>query len=273
MEDRVSDSALETELLEVAERAARAAAVELMKRWGGPLTVRTKSTDTDPVSEADEAAEQAIRDILGRERPQDSILGEEGGATGDGELQWIVDPLDGTVNYLYGLPHFAVSIGCHDAAGGLVGAVYDPVRDVMFTATRSGEPRSGDELLTSSKVTDVTRALVGTGFGYDPGVRALQGAVVARIVPLVRDVRRMGVAALDLCFAAGGRLDAYFERGVKPWDIAAGQLICERAGLAVRVLETVPASDGFPELPKGILVAPPAIVDALEALVRGADVD
>ena len=269
----MSDPAFENDLLRLAEEAARAAAAELMKRWGGPLNVSTKSTDTDPVSEADVAAEQAIRTVIARERPGDAILGEEGGATGDGELRWIVDPLDGTVNYLYGLPNFVVSVGCHDADGGLVGVVLDPVRDVIFTATRSGEPRCGDEVLVRSDVTEIGHALVGTGFGYDPAVRALQAPIAARLLPLVRDVRRIGAAALDLCYAAGGRLDAYFEYGVKPWDIAAGQLVCERAGLTVRVLEAVPAGDGRPELPQGILVAPPAVVDALQALILASPLD
>jgi myo-inositol-1(or 4)-monophosphatase len=264
----VSDTEFENELLEVAQRAARAAGAELISRWGGPLTVQTKSTDTDPVSEADLAAEHAIRAVLASERPQDAILGEEGGETGaGGALRWVVDPLDGTVNYLYGLPTFVVSVACEDERGGLAGVVYDPVRELCFCATRSGEPVCGDEALVASDVSELRQALVATGFAYDPGVRAVQGETVARVLPLVRDVRRGGAAALDLAWCASGRVDAYYERGVKPWDIAAGTLLCERAGLTVRRLDPVPASNGRPELPMGIVVAPPALIDALHTLV------
>jgi myo-inositol-1(or 4)-monophosphatase len=258
----------ENQLLAVAQRAARAAGAELIARWGGPLTVQTKSTDTDPVSEADLAAERAIREILASERPDDAILGEEGGETGTGsELRWVVDPLDGTVNYLYGLPAFVVSVACEDEHGALVAVVYDPLRDQAFCATRSGRPVCGEATLVSSGVIELRQALVATGFAYEPGVRAVQGGTVARLLPLVRDVRRAGAAALDLCWCASGRVDAYYERGVKPWDIAAGTLICERAGLAVRRLETVPAADGRPALPPGVVVAPAALIDELYALV------
>jgi myo-inositol-1(or 4)-monophosphatase len=264
----IPDTAFEKQLLEVAERAARAAGAELISRWGGPLKVQTKSTDTDPVSEADLAAERAIREILASERPDDAILGEEGGETGAGsELRWVVDPLDGTVNYLYGLPTFVVSVACEDERGGLAAVVYDPVRDLSYHATRSGEPACGDETLVSSDVSELRQALVATGFAYDPDVRAVQGRTVAGLLPLVRDVRRAGAAALDMCWCASGRVDAYYERGVKPWDIAAGTLICERAGLVVRRLETAPAQAVQAELPSGIVVAPPALIDELYELV------
>ena len=174
------------------------------------------------MTEADLAAETAIRAVLARARPHDSILGEEGGATGDGDLRWVVDPLDGTVNYLYGLPTFAVSVAVEGSDGGLAGAVLDPVADELFTATRSGPPTSNGEPIGASMCESLDRALVGTGFGYDPGVRALQAQVAARVIPAARDIRRAGAAALDMCACAAGRLDAYFERGVKAWDIAAG---------------------------------------------------
>ncbi len=255
---------LEAELLEVAVEAARAAGSELMSRWHGPLEVDTKSTPTDPVSEADVAAEQAIRDVLGRRRAADAILGEEGGATGDGELEWVVDPLDGTVNYLYGLPTFAVSVAVQDADGGVAAVVLDPVRDELFSATRSGAPLCNGQPIESSACDSLERALVGTGFAYEPSVRAAQGQVVARLLPLARDIRRAGSAALDMCSCATGRLDAYYERGVKAWDIAAGTLICQRAGLVVRTLEPEGA------MPSGVLVAPSGLIDALEELVIGA---
>jgi myo-inositol-1(or 4)-monophosphatase len=251
----------QSEMLEVAVDAARAAGAELMARWRRPLEVSAKSTPTDPVSDADIAAEQAIRDLLGARRPGDAILGEEGGATGAGELTWVVDPLDGTVNFLYGLPTFAVSVAVRDGDGWLAGVVLDPVRGELFSATRGGDPLVGDERIAAGSCQTLDRALVGTGFGYDPDVRALQAQVVSRVLPAARDIRRAGAAALDMCACAAGRLDAYYERGVKEWDIAAGTLICERAGLVVRTLE--PAG----LLPSGVVVAPPAFIDELWALV------
>ena len=139
----------------------------------------------------------------------------------------------------------------------------DPVRDELFSATRSGPPLRDGEVITASGAHDLSRALVGTGFGYDREVRALQAQVAARVIPLARDIRRGGVAALDMCLCASGGLDAYYERGVKAWDIAAGTLICRRAGLAVRTLE--PAG----KLPAGVVVAAPGLIDELCALVGG----
>jgi myo-inositol-1(or 4)-monophosphatase len=287
----MADAAFENELLEVAVEAARAAGAELLPRWRRPLEVGTKSTPTDPVTEADLGAERAIREVLGDRRPSDAILGEEGGETPGaggpaespltfseendndsdshyrllanrkGALRWIVDPLDGTVNYLYGWPTFAVSIAVEDADGGIAGVVLDPVRDELFSATRSGPPLRNGEVVSASGCESLDRALVGTGFGYEPAVRELQARVAARVIPLARDIRRAGVAALDMCACASGSLDAYYERGVKPWDIAAGTLMCQRAGLVVRTLE---ATD---RLPSGVIVASPALIDELWALV------
>ena len=272
----------EAELLAVATRAADAAAAELLAHWQAPLEVQTKSTDTDPVSAADLAAEQAVRRILAAERPGDAILGEEGGLTpaeASSEptgLRWIVDPLDGTVNYLYGIPQFAVSVAVHDELGALAGVVVNPVSAERYWGTRSGPVRcsrdGGEAALAPREETRLHHALVATGFGYDPGVRALQGQVVATLLPRVRDIRRAGAAALDLCAVAAGQADAYYERGVKPWDIAAGVLFCERVGLVVRSLEAVPAgvwSPGAAAQPAGIVVAPAAFVDELHMLVSG----
>ena len=259
-----AEAASEHELLEIAVQAARAAGAELLPRWRRPLTVDTKSTPTDPVTEADLAAETAIRAVLARARPDDAILGEEGGATGEGDLRWVVDPLDGTVNYLYGLPTFAVSVAVQDSQGGLAGVVLDPVYDELFTATRSGPPLCNGEPIAASMCESLNRALVGTGFGYDPDVRAVQAQIAARVIPAARDIRRAGAAALDMCACAAGRLDAYYERGVKAWDVAAGTVICERAGLVVRTLEP----DGL--LPSGVVVAAPGLIDELTALVQHA---
>jgi myo-inositol-1(or 4)-monophosphatase len=255
----------ERELLDVAREAAEAAAAELRQRFGQSARgVRAKTTPTDLVSDADLAAEQAIRSVLSRRRPDDAIVGEEGGATGTGELRWIVDPLDGTVNFLFGVPQFAVSIACENASGSLVGVVLDPIAEACFTATRrSGEARLGGEPIRASERGDLSTALVATGFSYDAAERARQADVLTRVLPRVRDVRRFGAAALDLCWCACGRFDAYYERGLHAWDVTAGSLIAERAGLEVR---TLPAVDDDPD---GVVAAPPALIDELYALVSG----
>jgi myo-inositol-1(or 4)-monophosphatase len=252
----------ETDLLEVAVQAADAAAAELMSRFRGRSQgVRAKSGPTDLVSDADLAAEAAIRGVLARRRPGDSILAEEGGASGDGELRWIVDPLDGTINFLFGIPAFAVSVACEDAAGAVAGVVLDPVSGERFTATRTGPATLGGEPIEASTRAELSTALIATGFNYDAGLRARQAEVITRLLPRARDIRRVGAAALDLCWAACGRYDAYYERGVKAWDVAAGALIAARAGLSVRELKA------GPQLPSGILVAPADLVDELYGLV------
>jgi myo-inositol-1(or 4)-monophosphatase len=251
-------AASESELLEIAVECARTAGALLLERFGSERVLATKSTSTDVVSAADLAAEEAIRGILARHLPDDAIMGEEGDDTaGTSGRRWVVDPLDGTVNYLYGLPQWGVSIACE----GLVGAVYDPTRDELFTATANGPAQCNGIALAPSPPEDLAHALVATGFGYDARRRALQAEVAARVVPAARDIRRGGSAALDLCWTAAGRLDAYYERGVNLWDVAAGELICARAGLTVTRLE--PAG----ELPWGTCVAPAAISPDLLAIV------
>jgi myo-inositol-1(or 4)-monophosphatase len=258
----------EHQLLEIAHEAAVAAAHELLSRFGGDQDgVRSKSTPTDLVSEADLAAEAAIRAVLVHRRPGDAILGEEGGASGQGDLRWVVDPLDGTVNYLFGNPHFAVSVACEDGVGTVAGVVLDPVRGECFAATRTGTPTRGtglslgEEVLPGTARERLDTAMVATGFAYDAATRARQAEVVARVLPRARDLRRAGAAALDLSWCAAGRYDAYWERGLHAWDVAAGALIASRAGLAVRDLEERPGD------PSGIVVAPPALIDELYALV------
>ena len=260
----MSGPALEAQLLEIAVEAAQAAAAELADRFGADShRVQAKSSPTDLVSEADVEAESAIRAILGARRPEDAILGEEGGATGHGELLWVIDPLDGTTNFLFGIPQFAVSVACEDADGGLAGVVLDPVRGECFTATRGGPAAlDGQEIHTSSR-DELALALVSTGFGYSADVRAGQAAVLSRVLPRVRDIRRAGAAALDLCWCACGRYDAYYERGLRHWDRAAGQLIAARAGLSVHKLSE---REGESE---GLLVAPPPVAEALLELVLG----
>lgn len=252
----------EHELLEVAYEAARTAAAEATRRFGGVAEgVHTKSTPTDPASDADLAAEAAIREVLARRRPDDTVLGEEGGETGEGELRWLVDPLDGTVNFLYGIPMFAVSVACEDTSGTIAGVVLDPVREECFAATRSGQATLNGCPIAASECADLATALVATGFGYDAEVRARQAEVLARVLPRARDIRRFGSAALDLAWCSCGRWDAYYERGVHAWDVAAGALIAARAGLEVRDL---PGGD---DDPAGLLAAPAAFAEELFGLV------
>jgi myo-inositol-1(or 4)-monophosphatase len=269
------------ELLAVAVDAARMAGELLLERAraGRELEVTSKSTPTDLVSEADLASERAIRELVRRRRPDDGFIGEEGGRQqqegGSSGLSWVVDPLDGTVNFLFGIPQWCVSVAVRDGEGMVAGAVYDPNRDELFTATRGGRPtltgpQGAIELVgpvrgesAGSGRDELPTAMVATGLAYDADVREAQAKVLARLAPRVRDIRRFGSAALDLTWTAAGRYDAYFERSVKQWDVAAGQLICERAGLRVMELEA------HENLPWGILVAPPALAGPLLELVGG----
>jgi myo-inositol-1(or 4)-monophosphatase len=250
-------------LREIAEAVAREAGHQLREAFAGPrVNVTAKSSPTDLVSEADHAAERLIRDRLRAARPGDGFLGEEGGdAAGSSGLRWVVDPLDGTINFLFGIPQWAVSIACEDEHGTLAGVIYDPMRDELWTAERDGPALLDGREIRGSERSDLATTMVATGFGYDAQVRAHQAAVRARLLPQVRDIRRFGSAALDLAWTAAGRYDAFFERGLNAWDLAAGELLCRRAGLAVRTLEPSPPAAA------GVLVAPQAVVDALAAIV------
>lgn len=250
-------------LLDLAKRAARAAGDELLRRYGHVEGLATKSTATDPVSDADREAERILVTTILGDRPDDGIIGEEGtdrpGASG---LTWVVDPLDGTVNYLYQLDNFSVSVAAQDAAGSVVGVVYDPVRDRLFSAVRgSGAYLDGRSLRVNDPV-PVSRALLATGFGYAAERRAAQGAMIAHLLPLVRDIRRFGSAALDLCSVAAGTVDGYLEEGVQAWDVAAGGLIAAEAGATVTTATPTGA-------PTGIFAAGPALHAELAALVDG----
>jgi myo-inositol-1(or 4)-monophosphatase len=275
----VTDSPVaEQELLAIAVEAARMAGELLLERAreGAERDVSSKSTPTDLVSEADRTSERAIRALLSERRPEDGFLGEEGGsAESDSGLCWVVDPLDGTVNFLFGIPQWNVSVAVRDDEGALAGAVFDPNRDELFTATRQGPallngPAGQIELTgpqargtVESTQEGLSGVMVATGLAYDSNVRAAQAKVLARLAPRVRDIRRFGSAALDLTWTAAGRYDAYFERSVKQWDIAAGALICERAGLSVLEL---PAAE---DLPWGIVVARAGVAEQLLELVGG----
>jgi myo-inositol-1(or 4)-monophosphatase len=252
------------QVIELAERIAREAGAQLREAFaGGVLATETKSSPTDMVSEADVAAETLIREALLSARPEDGMLGEEGSDTpGTSGLRWIVDPLDGTTNFLFGIPQWAVSIAVEDEEGTLAGVVFDPMRDECWAAVRGSAPTlNGEPLRRPERAGGLANALVGTGFGYDADVRAAQAASVTRLLPRVRDIRRAGSCSIDLAWVAAGRYDAYYERGVKLWDIAAGELICASAGLHTRRLEPAPPAEG------GILVAPAALADELASLV------
>lgn len=244
--------------LEIAEAAARAAGGLLLERYGGEHAIHSKSTPTDLVSESDLAAERLIRSILREHAPEDGILGEEGDdVPSRSGRRWVVDPLDGTINFLFGYPQWCVSVACEDEAG----VIFDPVRDELFRGGRGRPTTLNGEPCGPPRDTDLATALVATGFGYDAAQRGEQGELVATVLPHCRDIRRAGSAALDLAWAAAGRVDAYFEHGAQRWDVAAGVLLCAGAGLDVRPLRA------RGRLPAGVLAAPPAIADELQALV------
>ncbi|MGZ4516962.1 MAG: inositol monophosphatase family protein [Mycobacteriaceae bacterium] len=229
--------ALQAVAVQVATAAASLVArrrAEVLGDHGG--SVRTKSSDTDPVTLADTESEQLIRAELMRLRPLDSILGEEegGSATARG-LRWVIDPIDGTVNFLYGLPFYAVSVAVQLEGRTLAGVVVEVVSGRVFAAALGCGATLDGERLRCNSVRQARLALVATGFGYQADRRRSQGEVLASLLPKVRDVRRVGSAALDLCAVAAGWVDAFYEHGLSPWDWAAGSLIAAEAGATVRL--------------------------------------
>ena len=235
---------IELELGELATEIAREAGeLARRRRDEGVRLAATKSTLADIVTEADREVEALIRDRLRRARGDDGFLGEETGAErGDSGITWVVDPIDGTVNYAYGIPAYNVSIAAvrgepdPDSWVALAAAVEAPALGETFTAARGHGAWSGGKRLEVTVATPAG-ALLGTGFGYDPATHAGDLAAVSRVMPMARDVRRMGAAALDLAYVAAGRLDGYFERGLRPWDHAAGALLVEEAGGVVSRIE------------------------------------
>jgi myo-inositol-1(or 4)-monophosphatase len=255
------------ELLDVAVEVTRQAA-ELARdlRTYGVSGVATKSTSTDVVTAADKATERYVRDALQQRRPGDVVLGEETGqSAGTGAVRWILDPIDGTVNYLYGVPQYAVSLAAERDGVVVAGIVRHIVSGEEWTATRGGGAHRDGYRLSGSTVTELGQVLVATGFGYAAERRAHQAQVVARLMPRIRDIRRFGSASLDLCFAAEGRVDAYFEKGLNLWDHAAGGLVAAEAGLLVTGL------GGTPPGPDLVLAAPPGIHGALHDALVGYD--
>lgn len=257
-------------LLELAtDLASRAGALVLSMREGIEQE-STKSSPTDVVTAADRASEQLLVDGIRAARPGDGILGEEG-ASDDGTtgVRWVVDPIDGTVNYLYGIPQWAVSIGVEVDGVVEAGVVYNPASDERFTAVRGGGAFLDGRRLRCSAVGELSQALVGTGFGYDARRRAVQAVVLPELLVSCRDLRRMGAGALDLCAVAAGRLDAYYEQALSPWDIAAGGLIASEAGARVEGLRGAPPGAAM------ILAASPGVFGALHDLLarHAADAD
>jgi myo-inositol-1(or 4)-monophosphatase len=254
------------ELADLAEGVAQAAATFLRQGLErGAIAVETKSTGTDMVSEMDRGAERLIVDALLGARPDDGLLGEEGSERpGSSGVRWVIDPLDGTTNYLYGHRSFSVSIAAEAHGRAVAGVVVDvPTGEVFRAVEGGGATRDGVTIAVSGE-TDLAKALVATGFGYRPDQRRHQGAVLAAILDQIRDIRRSGSAALDLCSMACGRVDAYYELSLSRWDFAAGALIATEAGAEVMDLAGL-----FPTAAP-LLAAPPALAQPLLALLLGA---
>ncbi|HVU74721.1 MAG TPA: inositol monophosphatase family protein [Mycobacteriales bacterium] len=249
-------------LLDLALDIARAAGSLLLQR-PDDLGISTKSSPTDVVTAMDKASEALVAERIRAARPDDGLLGEEGtddpGTTG---LRWVVDPLDGTVNYTYRLPFWAVSIGIEQDGAAIAGVVHAPVLGWTFTATRGGGSYRNGERLSGSAVTSLGQVLLATGFSYVSERRREQGRWIAEVLPRVRDIRRHGSGALDLCMSATGLVDAYVEQGLSPWDLSAGALIAEEAGLTVTGLHGRPAGQDV------VVSAPPAVHGELVALLE-----
>jgi myo-inositol-1(or 4)-monophosphatase len=275
------------DLLDLACRAALAAGHLLAEHHGRPAVVATKSSPTDVVTEMDRQAERLIRQTILAQRPGDAILGEEEGQTsGTGSpaagrpagnvplVRWVVDPLDGTVNYLYGMPDWAVSVAAESGGQIVAGVVCAPRRDALFGAVSGGGAwrmrlssgtEGAREPLSCNADVPLDRALIATGFGYGAGRRLVQAQVLAEVLPRVRDIRRNGACSIDLCMLASGQVDGYYERGVQYWDIAAGGLIAREAGAVVAGLA------GRPPGPEMTLAAGPALFAQLHDLLAGLD--
>lgn len=223
-----------TELRQLAADIASAVGQEVIERRSNGFTWETKSSTADVVTEIDTWAETAVVERILAARPSDGLLGEEGASTpGTTGVLWTIDPIDGTTNLLYDLPGFNVSIGVSLDGQPIAGAVYDPVRAELFSAARGAGATRNGVAISPSGSTNLATSLVGTGFSYNSDQRREQATSLRTILPAVRDIRRLGAAALDLCSVACGRLDAYFERSLSPWDFAAGALIAEEAGAMV----------------------------------------
>jgi myo-inositol-1(or 4)-monophosphatase len=252
------------QLLALATDVATRAARLLVEAQGRErISVATKSSRTDMVTEMDRASEQLIARELLTARPEDGIVGEEGSArTGTSGLRWVVDPIDGTTNYLYGFPGWSVSIAAEDDGGVVAGVVVDPSHRDVFSATRGGGARRNGEPIRCSTQTVLAETLVATGFNYQADQRRRQAEILVALLPQVRDIRRMGSASLDLCSVACGRVDAYYERGVSWWDIAAGSLIAAEAGAVVLSLDDGPVTGD------SVMASAPGVAASLRELLH-----
>lgn len=256
-----------TELRDIAlEVVGGAAELAVAMRTEAIQDVSTKSTLTDVVTAADRAVERYVIDELRRRRPGDALLGEElGESAGGSHVRWILDPIDGTVNYLYGIPMYGVSLAAEVDGVVVAGVVRNAASDELWSAVRGGGAYRAGRRLSGSPVAQLSQSLIGTGFAYHARRREHQAAVVARLLPVVRDICRMGAASIDLCFAAEGRLDGYFEKGLNLWDHAAGGLVAAEAGL------TVSGLSGAPPGPDLVIAAPPGIYQPLHDALRDLD--
>ncbi len=255
---------------DLAVTVATAGAARVRARAGAAdLRVDTKSSATDPVTEVDREVEAMVVDALLRARPDDGLLGEEGASRpGTSGVRWLIDPIDGTVNFLYGIPGCNVSVAAEHDGRIVAAAVVDPLHDDVFAAARGhGATRNGAPI-TASAATDPAHSLVGTGFGYDPDRRRRQAEVLTRVITQVRDVRRVGAAAVDLCWVGCGRLDGYWEKGLQAWDWAAGSLVAEEAGATVGTSGDTPLPDGLPDA--CIVAAAPGLYEPLRRIVTAA---
>jgi myo-inositol-1(or 4)-monophosphatase len=254
------------ELADLAQRVAvEAGDAVALRRRAGPVVALTKSSPTDMVTELDHLSETMIVAGLTAERPTDAIVGEEGTARpGTSGVEWLVDPVDGTTNLLYDLPTWSVSIAAREAGETVAAVVYAPALRHLYRAVAGRGASCNGEPVRCSSTTDLADVLLGTGFSYLAERRAEQGAVVARLLPVVRDIRRLGSAALDLCFVGAGRLDAYFERGLNPWDLAAGELVAREAGAITTDFSGSSTTSG------DVVAAPPQLHPRLLALLASA---
>ena len=255
------------EVLQLALRLARQAGALLLERRSSPHgIIGTKTSATDLVSEVDRSSERLVVGSIRAERPHDAILAEEGTTDrGTSGWRWVIDPLDGTVNYLYGLPPFAVSIAVERDGRPGVAVVVDPAHGETFAAVSEGGATLNGEPIHVSDRTELALALVGTGFSYEAERRCRQAGVLSSVLPAVRDIRRAGAASIDLCWVACGRLDGYYEQGLQPWDFAAGALVAREAGATVGDLDGGAPSSAF------TMAAAPAIYDPLRNLLTKAD--
>lgn len=260
----VSD-VLPDELLDLAIEIAREVAGRLRTEVRHDhRNIETKSSITDMVTATDRAVEELIRTRLLAARPDDGFIGEEGAdRVGTSGVTWIVDPIDGTTNFVYGLRGFNTSIAAQLDGVTIAGVVVDPLLDEYFTATIGGGAHCNGDRISCSTQTDLALSLVATGFSYDPARRTAQAEVVSSLIGEVRDIRRLGAAALDLCMVAAGRVDAYFESGLKVWDRAAGELIAREAGALVGGIDGSEPSETF------MLAAPPGLFRPLQQRLHG----